>query len=124
MVVRRGLAISLMLIFSLPLVSSLFGTSVAESTVPACCRRDGRHHCGVVDDDATQGSRAHAVRGKCPYAPTAPAARLIPSFAPSTAAAVFAGITRHPTVSPQTDAQLRISFDRACQKRGPPALHI
>jgi len=120
--VRRALAISLMLFFSLPLVSSLFGPSLAEAAAPACCRREGRHHCEMAVQDVTQSSGAHAVREKCPYTPAAPSVLLVPSFAPSTAAAVFAGVMRHPAVSPQTNAQRRVSFDRARQKRGPPVL--
>jgi hypothetical protein len=120
--VRRALAISLMLLFSLPLVSSLLGAGAAEATVPVCCRRDGRHHCAMPSDESNQGSGAHAVRETCPYTPAAPAVVLLPSFTPETAAAIFAGVIRHPAVSPQTDAQLRVSFDRGRQKRGPPAL--
>ena len=117
--VRRALAISLMVLFSLPLVSSLFGT--AEATVPVCCRRDGRHHCAMPFEESEQGSGAHAVREKCPYTPAAPAVVLLPSFKPSPLAMFFAGIAQHPAISPQTDAQRRISFDRTRQKRGPPA---
>ena len=111
-----------MLFFSLPLVSSLFGTATAEATLPVCCRRDGRHHCGMGSEGSAQGSSAGTVGEKCPYTPSASAFLVLPSFTPSTAASIFAGITRHPALSPQTDAQLRISFDRVRQKRGPPAL--
>jgi len=111
-----------MLIFSLPLVSSLLGTRAAEATLPACCRRDGRHHCAMPSEESNQGSGAHAVGEKCPYTPAAPAVVLLPSFRPETAAAIFAGVIRHPAVSPQIDAQLRVSFDRVRQKRGPPTL--
>jgi hypothetical protein len=110
-----------MLIFSLPLVSTLFGTRAAEAVLPVCCRRDGQHHCGMPSGP-NQDSGIGVVGEKCPYTPAAPAALSFPFFAPPASAAIFAGITRHPTVSPQTDAQLRISFDRARQKRGPPAL--
>ena len=120
--VRRALAISLMLLFSLPLVSSLLGAGAAEASVPACCRRDGRHHCAMPAEEQDQGSGAHAVREKCPYTPATPAVLLLHSFTPETAAAIFAGVIRHPAVSPQTDAQLRVSFDRVRQKRGPPSL--
>jgi hypothetical protein len=122
MAVRRALSISLLLILSLPLVSSLFATRTAGSTLPACCRRSGTHHCAMLSED--DGSGEHAVRARCPYTPGASAVLLLPSFAPSTAASIFAGITRHPAISPQTAAQLRISFDRARQKRGPPALLV
>jgi hypothetical protein len=117
--VRRLLAISLMLVFGLPLVSSLFGAA-ADQILPACCRRDGRHHCSMVVEGGSPKDLS-TVREKCPYPPESPALLLHFSFTPGTAAAVFAGITRHPAISPQTEAHLRVSFDRARQKRGPPA---
>jgi hypothetical protein len=44
--VRRLLAISLLLLFSFPLVSPLLALSAnPETNLPACCRRDGKHHC-------------------------------------------------------------------------------
>ncbi|MFY9938678.1 MAG: hypothetical protein WAK33_17485 [Silvibacterium sp.] len=119
---RRALAISLMLLFCLPLVLPLFRPGMAEATLPACCRRGGRHQCAVPTEGATQGSDVRVVSDKCPYAPATAAVLLLPSFTPSTAASIFAGVTRHPAVSPQTETQLRISFDRTRQKRGPPAL--
>jgi hypothetical protein len=122
--VRRALAISLMLLFSLPLVTPLFG-SAAEAVIPLCCRRGGKHHCAMPSETTQDsGFGARAVREKCPYMPAGPAVLVLPSFTPSTAASIYAGITRHPAVSPQTYAQLRISFDRARQKRGPPALLV
>jgi hypothetical protein len=121
--VRRLLAISLLFLFSLPLISPLLGDGVAEASLPACCRRSGKHHCEMPDaSTATSRSGAGAVQEKCPYAPAAPAILILPSFTPSTAAAIFAGITSHPAIAAQAEAQLRISFDRARQKRGPPAL--
>lgn len=120
---RRLLAISLLLLFSLPLVSPLLGESVGEASLPACCRRNGKHHCEMMGMGAsTSRTGAGAIREKCPYTPAAPAVLLLPSFTPSTAAAIFAGIASHPAIAPQAEAQLRISFDRARQKRGPPAL--
>jgi len=117
--VRRLLAISLLLIFSLPLVSPLFGEQAAERILPACCRRDGRHHCSMPNDGSS--SSLSTIGEKCPCAPDSPAVISLHSFTPGTAAATFAELTRHPAVSPQTDAQRRVSFDRTRQKRGPPA---
>ena len=68
------------------------------------------------------GSGAAAVRDKCPFAREALAALLVVRFATSTAGAVFAGIVQHASDAPQAEAQLHVSFDRARQKRGPPAL--
>lgn len=119
---RRFLAISLLFLFGLPLVAPLFGDSVAEASLPACCRRDGKHHCELMSTGGSDSRGAGAVHEKCPYTPAAPAVLVLPSFTPSTAASIFSGITQHPATVAQTEAQLRISFDRSRQKRGPPTL--
>jgi len=113
-----------MLLFSLPLVLPLFSPSMAEATLPVCCRRGGRHQCAMPSEGANRGSDVGIVSDKCPYTPATSAILLLPSFTPSTAASIFAGVTRHPAISPQTDAQLRISFDRSRQKRGPPSYSL
>ncbi|GGG93190.1 hypothetical protein [Silvibacterium dinghuense] len=59
---------------------------------------------------------------KCPYMPAALSIIVLPSFQPSTAAAIYAGVQQHASITPQTEAQQRISYDRARQKRGPPSL--
>jgi hypothetical protein len=119
--VRRLLAISLLLLFGLPFTLPLFGASAAESNLPLCCRRDGKHHCAMIAMDSSQGPSTRNVSEKCPYSIAPPAIVVLHSFKPSTAASVFAGIARHPAAAPQTEAQRRISFDRSRQKRGPPA---
>jgi len=118
--VRRLVAISLLTLFTFPFVLPLFGTSAVEATLPACCRRNGKHHC-MMYMAWSQGLSFRTVREKCPYSIAPPAILVLRSFTPSAAASVFAGITRHPASAPQVEAQLRISFDRTRQKRGPPA---
>lgn len=114
------LAISLLMLFGLPFVLPLFGASAVEATLPACCRRNGKHHC-MMYMAWSQDRAFRTIREKCPYSIAPPAVLVVRSFAPSTAASVFAGITRHPAAIPQVEAQLRVSFDRARQKRGPPS---
>jgi hypothetical protein len=118
---RRWLAIPMLLLFLLPLVSATFGAS-DEDSLPACCRRSGRHHCEMLGEAPAGDKGAGAIREKCPYSPAALSIVVLPSFAPSTSAAIFAGVVRHASVAPQTEARRRISFDRARQKRGPPSL--
>jgi hypothetical protein len=117
--VRRLLAISLLLLFMVPCVLPLFGANAAEAALPACCRRNGKHHC-MMDMAWSQERSFHTVREKCPYSVAPPAILVLPSYTPSAAASIFAGIRRHPSVAAQTEAQYRISFDRSRQKRGPP----
>ncbi|MGC2547840.1 MAG: hypothetical protein WA426_18490, partial [Silvibacterium sp.] len=119
--VRRLLAISLLMLFGMPFALPLFGTSAAEANLPQCCRRNGKHHCAMVDTASSPGPSMGKVSEKCPYSIAPPAIPILSSFKPSTAASVFAEIARHPAVAPQTEAKRRISFDLSRQKRGPPA---
>ena len=76
----------------------------------------------MVAASSMPGSGAAAVRDKCPFAREALAALLVVRFTAPTAGAVFARVMQHASVAPQSKAQLRVSFDRARQKRGPPTL--
>jgi hypothetical protein len=119
---RRWFAIPMLFVFLLPLVSGFLETSVVEASLPACCRRGGQHHCDLIAEQTSDSKGAIAIREKCPYSPAALSVVVLPTFAPPAAAAIFAGVMRHVSVSPQADALRRISFDRARQKRGPPSL--
>ncbi len=119
---RRWLAISMLLLFFAPFVSGFFGASEAEASLPACCRRGGKHHCEAFPQQSSDNKGFGSVGEKCPYSPAALAIVVLPSFAPTTAAAIYAGVVQHASVAPQTDARRRISYDRARQKRGPPSL--
>lgn len=101
-----------MLPFGLP----LFGATASEASVPVCCRRSGKHHCMM-----SMNSHIRTVGERCPFHVLPPAAMVVPTFAPSASASIFAEVVRHPAVAPQVEARQRISFDRSRQKRGPPA---
>jgi hypothetical protein len=128
--VRRLLSISLLLLLVLPIVSPLFAATPSEANLPACCRRNGKHHCtmGTIVGTALQQSSSQSptaqsstIREKCPYLLTVQApAHLI--FTPDEIlASLYTGILSHPAVHAQTEALLKISFDRSHHKRGPPA---
>jgi hypothetical protein len=122
--VRRALAISLLLFFSFSLISPLLDSDAVEASLPACCRRAGKHHCTVSNAASEQSRGIGIVAEKCPYSPGAPAVTHLSVFAPPAGDAVFAGLVRHPAIHAQTAAQYRISFDRSRQKRGPPSLSM
>ena len=100
----------------------------AEAGLPACCRRDGKHHCMVSMNERGKLVLSHDPQFKapaetCPYksssvAPTPPN----PVAAPTAAAASYGDLVSHPTGVAQTEAKGRISRDRSHQKRGPPTL--
>ena len=121
---RRLLAILLLAVFSLPYASVLFAQEGAEAGVPACCRKNGKHHCALnpMQSSGAQGERINVVSEKCPYAPAVPAAVHLSVFAAPAAGSIFAELVHHPAVHEQTHAKYRISRDRSRQKLGPPSL--
>lgn len=131
---RRFISISLLFFFLAPIASPLFAANPDEVTLPACCRRDGKHHCmrapamrfpSIQTTGRAPALRPANLREKCPYAPfltQAPAHLIFTHGEPE--AAIYAGILSHPACHAQTEARLRISFDRSRQKRGPPHDHL
>jgi hypothetical protein len=118
---RRSVAILLALVFSWILILPAFAGS-AESNLPACCRKDGKHHCMMHPESSSASAAAFvAVGKKCPYFPNSTAAAHVETFTPALNQAVFAGTVWRPTVSPQTEAGYRASHLRSKQKRGPPS---
>lgn len=126
---RKLLAIALVAVFGLPLFSSLLALRAGgeEARLPACCRRNGAHHCGMSmaerQEFAVGQHRFSAPAEKCPFAPTAllPAPH-VPLFSPTLAQLFFAGMTGLIAIVAQADSLRRVSRDRSRHKRGPPAL--
>jgi hypothetical protein len=120
--VRRILSISLLLLFSLPLVLPLFAADAAAANLPAWCRKDGKHHCMMIRTGSQDGNgqRVVAVRERCPCFPTMQATSHIDFSSDAVRECVRAAIVSHPSGVAQTEARLSISFDRSRQKRGPP----
>jgi DNA-binding XRE family transcriptional regulator len=118
-VVSRFIAIALLLIFSgdsaLP---ALLADS--ESSLPACCRRDGKHHCAMTEKEAAGPSWRTATR-KCPLFPKRTVAFFTDQAAPLPASRFAGWIASHPVTKAQTEALYHISHSRTRQKRGPPS---
>lgn len=116
---QRLCATLLLAIFGFPLILPAIRVE-RESKLPTCCRRGGKHHCGMPSQPETSGA---AIREKCPNYPGVSA---FPAFSNTillnATQAFFSGIVQHPALHSQTEAFERISFSRSRQKRGPPAL--
>jgi len=61
---RRLLASLLLVLISLSLVSPVLA-SAAQSDVPACCLRNGKHHCEMGAEISTHGKPG--LRTHCPF---------------------------------------------------------
>lgn len=115
---RRFSAAMLLALFGLSLLSPLFG-SERQSNLPACCRREGRHHCAGIT--APGSGPALQSNAKCPMYPgvapgTIPGCAYIPAVA--TAALV---LPAHPARHDSNDLPFLFSSnDPAHGKRGPP----
>jgi hypothetical protein len=123
---RRLIAISLLAMLGLQFVPPLLAlTARSESNLPACCRRNGKHHCMMSISErgrlASRDPQFAAPAEKCPYSPAAVVASHGDTFAQPLVQAIFAGVVAHPAATAQTESKLRISLNRSRQKRGPPA---
>lgn len=123
---RRLLAISLLLLFSFPLVSPLFALSAnPDANLPACCRRNGTHHChlNMQQASATAGRDAvFATPSKCPFYPGAATLVRHHDAKLHTIAGLLVEAVHHSAIKAPTYAYVRVALDTAWQKRGPPAL--
>ena len=119
---RRAIAHSLLVTFSLLLIAPLFAPD-AEANLPACCRRAGKHHC-MMRSVETSGSKEAGftlVHEKCPCLPESTGAVHSVKYIPEAGQRFYAEVLFHPGYVPHTSARSRMSFLRSHQRRGPPS---
>ena len=129
---KRLTAILLFMAFVLPLALPAFALGQgADAGLPACCRRNGVHHCAMNMAEraafATNTSKSphwQAPLERCPYCPASVASyhqqTLITASRQISADRFFS----NPSGLAQTESKRRISRDRSRQKRGPPAVSL
>ena len=119
---RRAIAHSLLMIFSWMLIAPLLAPD-AGANLPACCRRNGKHHCMMGGMEQSGGKEAgfSTVHKKCPCLPQSTGAVHAAEFVHKTGEQFYAEAAFHPAYAPQTDARSRLSLLRGHQKRGPPS---
>ena len=118
---RRILAITLLIAFGSPLVlPALASPTDSQRNLPACCRRNGVHHCNGLMLSANSGPAFHTP--PCPNypSPATPVSLFTASLAAPTAFAIEIVVTSAPpaTVRPRT----QISILSSNLLRGPPTL--
>jgi hypothetical protein len=120
---RRASAILLLALLSLAVAMPMV-LADPESQLPACCRRDGKHHCAMMamaDSEEPSDPVLAAVRATCSYFPNVGAVASHPNtIAPEISPDIFTAIISHPAIQAQLEAHHRISFSRTHPKRGPP----
>jgi hypothetical protein len=115
---RRMLASLLLVLFGFPPIApALLANTV--SGLPACCLRNGKHHCAVAEVDA--GSSLRANQPKCPLFPKTPA---LGTFATSllfgTPQQASAPHLSGSAVTTPEEHLVHISLDNSARMRGPP----
>jgi len=105
----------LLVAFSFPLIGPALFASDAQSNLPSCCRREGKHHCGM----ASMAARDADPTG--PVLHTSRCAQSTPGLIGSSRA-IVAAVASHPAGHAQAEILFHISYSRSGQKRGPPAL--
>jgi hypothetical protein len=119
---RRAIAHSLLVTFSLLLIAPLFAPD-AEANLPACCRRAGKHHCMMrsVETSGSKEAGFTSVHEKCPCLPESTGAVHSVKYIPEAGQRFYTEVLFHPGYAPHTAARSRIAFLRSHQKRGPPS---
>jgi hypothetical protein len=117
---RRALASILLTLLSFPLIAPLLANT--DSSLPACCRRNGKHHCSMMSmGSPAPGPAVRAVRPRCPYYPAGNTVPCEPDVAlPGISPAVFALLFSRQAGQARTAAGYRLSFSPSHQMRGPP----
>lgn len=122
---RRILSFVLLAAFGFPVVAPVLALGQdVESALPACCRRDGAHHCSMGNMQRPANS-APVASERCPSFPQ-------PTTAPSQlrnaalASSASHTISVHPSPLVQQPAAVFQSptYDFALFQRGPPSQHL
>jgi hypothetical protein len=120
---RRITTALLLILLTCPMVTPLLAIN-SQSDLPACCRRNGKHHCtGNMRMPASDETQVTGAGMKCPMFPTA---ALVPGhntqISPNTSQVFYAAIAAHPAIHAQVESFYRICWSRSQQKRGSPEL--
>jgi hypothetical protein len=120
---RRGIAIFLALAFSSLLVLPAFA-GPAQSNLPACCRKTGKHHCSLhlAKSETNAGMLLTTVSGPCPYYPCLAGPAQLEISSPTVSRALVAAFGLQAGLIGQAEAGYQpVSDVSSNQKRGPPS---
>ena len=123
--VRKLLSLLLLVVFSLPLLLPALALAQGpESNLPACCRRNGAHHCMMSEQEMAallNGTRASAPRPHCPNYPVAITTLRHVDLATPKAPPALASVIRQSVVLFPSGNRARLALDTTHLTRGPPA---
>jgi hypothetical protein len=122
--VRRILAVALLALFSFSLVEPAVFSSDAESRLPACCRRLGKHHCAIVTEEAESSPGPSIQASLCRYFPDSAVRSLPIAGLLKTVRVVSVSMLSFQANRPSSDTPRPVLFRSTCRKRGPPRLFL
>jgi hypothetical protein len=120
---RKGFPTFLVLLFLLgPLMAAL--PTSEDARLPACCRREGAHHCAMAAAMAAMQSDGQGASFSapltCPYFPGTRAALLIPTHALTAAPAQAPQAEEYAVAARAEAAMVSAEFEAANAGRAPP----
>ncbi len=121
---RKLLSLLLLAVFSLPLLLPALALAQGpESNLPACCRRNGAHHCMMSAQEMAallNGTRASAPRPHCPNYPIAITTLRHVDLATPKATPSLASVVRRSAMLIPSETRTRLAVDTTHLTRGPP----
>ncbi len=103
---------------------SVWTGKVDESRLPACCRRNGKHHCAMGSAADSSSDPAVSAPDSCPFMPHALASTAPTVAAIAASAADSSALPSEPRVERCVVLAAQMSDRRGWPKRGPPSLQI
>jgi hypothetical protein len=120
--VRRIWATLLVAVFSFALIGPAMFVPAGEQILPPCCRKNGKHHCALAQDQENTSGPSFRT-GRCAFFANDQTLPPIPTTGmPRVRQAILATVLSRRTPRPRTEKLGGISFDRTGQKRGPPSI--
>jgi len=117
---RRIAASALIIFFSLLLSAPLFGPD-ADTNLPPCCRRHGKHHCAMRMSERPANAPGFAsVTEKCPCFPAATCAAQPLRFKPEPSQRICVDVVIYPGVHTSIPTYRRAALILSHPRRGPP----
>jgi hypothetical protein len=123
---RRSLSILLVILFSLGPLAATLQASDEDARLPACCRRNGAHHCAMSMEKAASmaaaasGGATVRARSTCPLYPGDNAATASAPQALAARAVTLPDLLAHPHSPAAAHAAARLSQIRTRSSRAPP----
>jgi hypothetical protein len=121
---RRISAILVLALFSFSLIGPALLSADSDSNLPACCRREGKHHCAAMSGSGQTSSTGPSFKSgdRCPVFPgsfiTSTGSDI---FIPVVSAAASVPLADHAALQYLTQANCHSYPTRSNQKRGPPS---